>query len=188
MWKLELNVSLLNVDEIDEREGEEEFAKRDNKDVRHRRVAYAPTLKERLEHARTHIPYRSLCKTCVAVRGLDTQHRSKQKDERDVASVALDYCFLRNESGGEYVPVIVMKDYDTKIICAHVVPARGADTEWVDKQLARDLEKLGHHGRVVLKRTRELQLSRSWPKLLNFAGTLKHCLNTLQWATRPGTD
>ena len=43
MWKLELNVSLMNVDEIDEREGEEEFAKRDNKDVRHRRVAYAPT-------------------------------------------------------------------------------------------------------------------------------------------------
>ena len=68
MWKLKLNVNLMNVDELDEKEGEEEFAERDKKDVRHRKAAYAPTLKERLEHARTHIPFRSWCKVCVAGR------------------------------------------------------------------------------------------------------------------------
>ena len=58
--------------------------------------------------------------------------------------MAVDYCFLRNAVGGGYVPVIVMEDYDTRLLAAHVVPAKGADLGWVSKQLVRDLERLGH--------------------------------------------
>ena len=62
---------------------------------------------------------------------------------RDVPAVALDYCFIRNGPGEEYSPVIVMKDYDTKLLIAHVVPEKGAEFEWVPKQIVRDLGKLG---------------------------------------------
>ena len=55
-------------------------------------------------------------------RGPGTQHRKTRADEKErgVASVAVDYCFLRNVVGGDYVPVIVMKDYDTRVLAAHV--------------------------------------------------------------------
>ena len=59
---------------------------------------------------------------CVAGRGPGTQHRKKSAGEKErvVAFVAVDYCFLRNVFGGDYVPVIVMKDCDTRLL------ARGA--------------------------------------------------------------
>ena len=69
--------------------------------------------------------------------------------------MAVDYCFLRNVVGGDYVPVIVMKDYDTRLLAAHVVPVKGADIEWVSKQLVRDLERLGHPGRLAIRSDQE---------------------------------
>ena len=112
-----------------------------------RRQHRAPTEQEMEEHRGTHLPYRSWCPHCVAGRGPGTQHRKTRaadEKERGVASVAVDYCFLRNAVGGDYVPVVVMEDYDTRLLAAHVVPAKGADLEWVSKQLVRDLERLGH--------------------------------------------
>ena len=34
---------------------------------------------------------------------------------------------------------------------AHVVPNKGASVEWVIRQTLRDLEKLGHTGRVLIR-------------------------------------
>ena len=36
-----------------------------------------------------------------------------------------------------------------------MVPAKGADTEWVSKQLVRDLEQLGDRGRLVTRSDQE---------------------------------
>ena len=53
------------------------------------------------------------------------------------------------------MPVIVMRDYDSKLLVAHVVPGRGAEVEWVAQQLVRDLQRLGHHARLVMKSDQE---------------------------------
>ena len=45
--------------------------------------------------------------------------------------------------------------YDTRLLAAHVVPAQGADLEWVSKQLVLDLERLGHRGRLVIRSDQE---------------------------------
>ena len=66
---------------------------------------------------------------------LSTERREPTKKERGMATVAVDYCILRN-----IVPVIVTKDYDTLPLAAHVVPAKEAYLVLVSTQLLRDLE------------------------------------------------
>ena len=112
-----------SVKEVEERpeESETEEARR----IRiQRRKARAPTLREQEEHNRTHLPYRSWCPTCVAGRGVQDGHRQKDEDEeRTMPTVAYDYCFMRNEQDGEYVPVLVGREKFSKLIFSHVVPA-----------------------------------------------------------------
>ena len=67
-----------------------------------------PTAEEVREHSRTHLPYRSWCPQCVGRLGISTQHRRKKprEDAVEVATVALEYCFLRNLAGEESVPIL----------------------------------------------------------------------------------
>jgi hypothetical protein len=111
----------------------------------------APTQSERDEHRRTHLPYRSWCPECVAGRGRDAPRSPAPQEDRDVESVAYDYCFMRNAPGENYSPVLVSKDKQTKLLMAHVVPFKGAEAEWVIAQSLRDLDRLGHHGKLVLR-------------------------------------
>ena len=76
----------------------------------------------------------------------------------DVATVALDYCFLRNMPGEESIPVLVMRDRETRMLSAHAVPMKGAIVEWTAQQVVRDLERLGHHGRLVVRSDQEAAL------------------------------
>ena len=76
----------------------------------------------------------------------------------DVATVALDYCFLRNMPGEESIPVLVMRDRETRMLSAHAVPLKGAVVEWTAQQVVRDLERLGHHGRLVVRSDQEAAL------------------------------
>ena len=58
--------------------------------------------------------------------GVSTKHQKRDEQEnRSVATVAYEYCFLRNAVGDDYVPVLVMKDWDSKMLFAHVVPCKG---------------------------------------------------------------
>ena len=72
-----------------------------------------------------------------------------------MAEVALDYCFLRDSEGEQNVPVLVMKDRWSKLLTAHVVPSKGGSTEWVIEQARRDLQRMGHHGRLILRSDQE---------------------------------
>lgn len=120
-----------------------------------RRKVRAPTLSERIEHNRTHLPYRSWCPCCVAARGTDDRHVTAKEEEKTMTTIGYDYCFLRNEAGGDYAPVLVSKDKWTKMITAHVVPYKGADVEWIREQCKRDIQKCGHYGPVTLRSDQE---------------------------------
>ena len=50
-----------------------------------------------------------------------------------------------------------MKEYDTRLLAALVVPAMGADLEWVSQQLVCDLERHGHRGRLVIRSDQDLR-------------------------------
>ena len=69
--------------------------------------------------------------------------------------IGLDYCFLRNTAADGYISVLVGRDKATKAVFAHVVPCKGSETDLVCDQVCRDIRKLGHHGRVILKSDQE---------------------------------
>ena len=41
------------------------------------------------------------------------------------------------------------------MLAAHVVPSKGAGVDWVVRQLVRDVERMGHHGKVTLRSDQE---------------------------------
>ena len=118
--------------------------------ARTRRKPKEPSLEERRAHRLTHLPYRNWCEVCVEARGRNTPHLSKQPRELHHPHVHLDYCFPREEEGGDSVVAIVMKDEETKAIVSHVVPHKG-DFQWVATQLNRDLLKWGMRGKITMK-------------------------------------
>ena len=112
----------------------------------------APSEKEWRHHRLTHWPYRSWCPICVAARAVEDAHRLRgPPSESDGPEIHWDYCFLRNRPGDPSVPVLVGKDRKTRCFVAHVVPGKGAKTDWIPVQLARDLRKMGYFGRVVVR-------------------------------------
>ena len=63
-----------------------------------------PTLKERHEHERTHLPYRSWCRHCVAARASNPAHRGRKfpavvEEDKDTKHVSYGYCFVRDQPG-----------------------------------------------------------------------------------------
>ena len=119
-----------------------------------------PTLKERQEHERTHLPYRSWCRHCVAARASNHAHRGRKfptaiEEDKDTMQVSYDYCFMRDQPGMESAKILVSKDRATRTVSAHVAPLMGAVLDWVIQQCARDLERLGHHGQAPLKSDQE---------------------------------
>ena len=131
-----------------------------------------PTVEEMQEHLRTHLPYRSWCQHCVSGRGVSTQHRRRNPGEHSVegATVAVDYCFLRNTPGEESIPVLVMRDRETRLLSAHAVPMKGGVIEWTAQQVVRDLERLGHHGRLVIRCDQEAALRSSVSEVARMRG------------------
>ena len=120
--------------------------------MRRRKAAGRPTAEEVRLHKATHLPFRDWCKECVAGRAKDWPHHPRESAESlDVPAVHFDYCFPRNEVGGEYQVVLVGKDQESKMFAAHVVPGKGADFEWIAQQVAKDIKRCGIHGSVVLR-------------------------------------
>ena len=122
--------------------------------ARTRRKPKEPSLEERRVHRLTRLPYRNWCEVCFEARGRNTQHLKRQPRELHHPHVHLDYCFPRDEEGGDSVVAIVMKDEETKAIVSHVVPHKG-DFQWVATQLNRDLLKWGMRGKITMKSDQE---------------------------------
>ena len=116
----------------------------------------SPSAEELRVHRLTHYPFRSWCPACIAGRAKNWPHlRSDEFRESDYPTICFDYCFLRDSTGGDSVPVLVGRERGSKFVIAHVVPFKGAGADWVVGQLLRDLRKMGVHGKVILKSDQE---------------------------------
>ena len=58
------------------------------------RKPYQPTQEEIDSHLPNHLPYRSWCRACVAGRGKNDWHRELELEDKAVAEIVCDYCFM----------------------------------------------------------------------------------------------
>ena len=131
-------------------EGEEERA--EGRRAAAKKEPYRPTLQEWREHRLTHLPYRDWCPDCVAGKCADDPHRRRDEPTESASpEFHFDYAFFRNQTAGVQAVVVVGKERKTKFFVAHVVPSKGSRAEWVPRQLAKDLKKMGCHGRVLIR-------------------------------------
>ena len=113
------------------------------------------TSEEVQEHLRTHFPHRSWCARCVSGCGVSGQCRRRDPvDQGYVVTVPLD-CFLLKMPGEESTRVLVVRDRETCMLSAHAVLVKGAAVEWTAQLVVRDLERLGRHGRLVVRSDQE---------------------------------
>ena len=145
------------LDDKEEDEGTVKDGDLEARDPLRRRVAARPTTEDIRKHRVSHLPFRDWCPECIAGAANDWPHRSRDKSSEiiEVPEVHADYCFPKDQVGGDYAVVLVARDRETKMTVAHVVPHKGAEQEWVAEQLVRDLLKFGHHGELTLKTDQE---------------------------------
>ena len=67
-----------------------------------RRRMMTPTQVEREEHERTHVPYGSWCRHCVAARTSIPAHRGGKfttavEEDKDMKQMSKDHCFMRDQ-------------------------------------------------------------------------------------------
>ena len=115
-------------------------------------------------HKLTHLPYNPACRCCVAGRKRDDQHRRRDKgttpaqaelDAEGGASICADYFFPRDAPGKEGVTAVALCDKQSGWLAAHVVDNKGSGTKKAVDQILRDLRRMGHHGKVVVKTDQE---------------------------------
>ena len=145
-----LNVCPVVEDEMDDDVmDDKEEPSEENRPVKGRQCrVMMPILKERQEHERTHLPYRSW---------------SKQ--------VSYGRRFMRDQPGMESAKILVSRDRATRMVYAHVVPLKGAVLDWVIQQCARDLERLGHYGQVTWKSDQEAAIVGVLREIANLRGS-----------------
>ena len=162
-----LNVCLVVKDEMDEEDMDDKVGQK---------KMMTPTLAEREEHERTHIPYRSWCRHCVAARASNPAHRGRKfakavEDDKDLFHVSYDNCFLRDQPGMESAKILVSNDRASRMVSAHVVLLKGAVIDWAIQQCARELERLGHCGQITLKSDLESAIVDVLKEIANLRGS-----------------
>ena len=173
-----LNVCPIVEDEMDEEDMDDK--EEQSEEIRAVRVGQkkmmTPTLAEREEHERTHVPYRRWCRHCVAARASNPAHRGRKfakavEDDTDMKQVSYDYGILRDQPGLESAKILVSKNRATRMVSAHVVPLKGAVIDWVIQQCARDLERLGHYGQITLESDQEPAIVDVLKQITNLRGS-----------------
>ena len=119
--------------------------------VKTTRPAACPSDSEWRARRVTHYPYRSWCPYCRTARGVAGKHKRGDADVVNGTEFRFDYFVLRNAKAGDTATALVGTDRDSGGVIAHVVPQKGTVFDWVAERLESDIQRFGHHGRLVLR-------------------------------------
>jgi len=132
--------------EEEEEEGRVALGKKSPKD---------PTQRQREEHERTHLPYRSWCEDCVRSRARNAPHHKKAAEdpfeEIKVPRVHMDYFFMsREDEAASSNPMLVVLDERSGSRYARLVGRKGlgsdGEMDWLVEDLLITLKGWGHAG------------------------------------------
>ena len=122
------------------------------------------TVSEWNVHRLTHLPYNAACRCCVAGRKRDDQHRRRESgplqaqadlDAANGSSICADYFFPKDAPGKEGVTAVALCDRQSGWLAGHVVDCKGSGTQKAVEQILRDLRRMGHHGKIVVRTDQE---------------------------------
>ena len=131
-------------------------------DIRVAPIPRTPSRQEALEHACTHVPFRSWCPHCVRGKAKSGVHRSNGGSAAsDKPVVAFDYAFLGErpiedpDDAEPHIKVLVGRDSHARVYWSCPVPQKGLDNEeYAVRQTLRFLDFLGYNN-LVLKSDQE---------------------------------
>ena len=106
------------------------------------RAPAEPTREEIDAHNVHHEPYRSWCPACVAGRGVDDRHRPEDHAEDALSTIGLDYGYLTAVQ--DAAPIVFGKDSKQRWYISEMVPAKGVQSPWSPRHLAKVLGATGH--------------------------------------------
>ena len=157
-----------------EGQDEDQHGAEDSGEVESSRTARqprTPTLQERLEHEKTHMPYRCWCEHCVRGQGSEYGHSKVigSNASNEVPRVILDYCFFtenakhKSDDHGESVTAetsltaLVMKETLCGSVWAYGLKSKSVSEDpWIAGQLVDDLCTVGMaRERIVVKSDQE---------------------------------
>ena len=125
------------------------------KHPRTRQKVRIPTREEWKEQLLTHVPFRSWCPWCVAARARSTPHfRSTSEEHPGIPVVYLDYFHMKSPGEGETYPAIVLREGETLILFALMLPHRRREIEWPARRMAEAIRSMGLE-KVVVRADRE---------------------------------
>ena len=94
----------------EEREEEEEYGLRK---MERKQDPREPSAEERLEHEKTHLPFRSWCRHCVGGRGKEEACR-EGKRSHDTAEVHMDFMFMGDEGNEKTWAMLVVREKEQR--------------------------------------------------------------------------
>ena len=101
-------------------------------------VISTPTEKEREEHGRSHISYRSWCEICVQAKKKNVPHYA-MKEKRTILVICMDYMYVRDKSA-----ILVIKDRHFGGVWALLVIRKGNGGKYAAQRTANIIDKLGY--------------------------------------------
>ena len=102
----------------------------------------APSAAEVEQHWLTHLPYRSWCAVCTKAKGKSLPHFRQNEKDRANPEIHVDYCFM-GERESEMLTILVMKDRDSRMLGAAVVPRKGTTGRYAADEVVDFLRELG---------------------------------------------
>jgi hypothetical protein len=103
---------------------------------------HAPSSAEVDQHWMTHLPYRSWCAVCTKAKGKSLPHSRQDPKDRAVPEIHVDYCFM-GERETEMLTILVMKDRDSRMLGAAVVPRKGTTGRYAADEVIDFIRELG---------------------------------------------
>jgi hypothetical protein len=101
-----------------------------------------PTREEIVKHNVTHLPYRSWCAHCVRGRGIAFPHLSQPcKTGEELPTVGADYHYMGVEGEEGTIPMLVIKDGNSKVSFDMVFTNKGPH-EYMIKRVCQCLDLL----------------------------------------------
>ena len=117
-----------------------------------RKIKTEPTQEDTDEHNLDHAQIRSWCPHCIKGRATSSPHLARESKGRELPVINIDYAFMnddrdKKDDQDKRMPIIVIKDDETNIKLARVVPNTGVDPYAVDR-IKKDIEQLEYKNKI----------------------------------------